>query len=59
MTVRTAKRALNMRGYPEAPIRDITLTDVDFGTTATANVSRERREPRLRNVTANGTPVMT
>ncbi|MEV5897625.1 hypothetical protein [Nonomuraea fuscirosea] len=46
-------------GYADALIRDVTLTDVDFGTTTTANVIENVENLVLRNVTANGAPVTT
>ncbi|GAB2928859.1 glycoside hydrolase family 28 protein [Nonomuraea fastidiosa] len=57
VTVGTAERALNLRGYPDAPIRDVTLTDVDFGTTATPNVIENVENLVLKNVIANGEPM--
>ncbi|MEV0383987.1 glycoside hydrolase family 28 protein [Nonomuraea sp. NPDC050643] len=58
VTVRTARRALNLRGYPDAPIRGLTLTDVDFGTTTTPVVVEHVEDLILRNVRANGEPLI-
>ncbi|MEO3794212.1 glycoside hydrolase family 28 protein [Nonomuraea sp. B10E15] len=57
VTVRTANRALNLRGYADAPIRGVTLTDVDFGATATPIVVEHVEDLVLKNVTANGEPL--
>lgn len=37
-TVQTTKRAIGLRGNPDAPIRRVTLTDVDFGSTQEPSV---------------------
>ncbi|TDD24047.1 glycoside hydrolase family 28 protein [Nonomuraea diastatica] len=58
VTVRTANRALNLRGYADAPIRGVTLADVDFGTTATPIVVEHVEDLVLKNVTANGEPLI-
>ncbi|MBF8187877.1 glycoside hydrolase family 28 protein [Nonomuraea sp. K274] len=58
VTVRTANRALNLRGYADAPIRGVTLTDVDFGTTATPSVAEHVENLVLKNVLANGEPLI-
>ncbi|WP_228010780.1 glycoside hydrolase family 28 protein [Nonomuraea phyllanthi] len=58
VTVRTARRALNLRGYADAPIRGVTLTDVDFGATATPSVVEHVEDLVLKNVLANGEPLI-
>ncbi|GAA2824720.1 glycoside hydrolase family 28 protein [Nonomuraea rubra] len=58
VTVSTANRALNLRGYADAPIRGVTLTDVDFGTIATPSVVQHVEDLVLRNVLANGEPLI-
>jgi polygalacturonase len=54
MTVRTANRALNLRGYADDHIRGITLTNVDFGTTARPSVVEYVDDLVLDNVLENG-----
>ncbi|MFI7132067.1 glycoside hydrolase family 28 protein [Nonomuraea sp. NPDC050153] len=58
MTVVTAKRPLNLRGYADAPIRGVTLSDVDFGATATPGVVEHVENLVLKNVLANGEPLI-
>jgi hypothetical protein len=58
MTVTSAQRALNLRGYPEDHIHGVTLTDVDFGTTAKPSVVQDVDDLVLRNVTENGGPLV-
>ncbi|MFE9957310.1 glycoside hydrolase family 28 protein [Micromonospora sp. NPDC005299] len=57
LTVRSAGRGLNLRGYPDAHIETVTLTDVDFGTTSRADVVEHVDNLVLRNVLENGVPL--
>jgi hypothetical protein len=54
MTVRTANRALNLRGYADDHIRGLTLTNVDFGTTARPSVVEHVDDLVLDHVLENG-----
>jgi len=58
VTVRTATRALNLRGYADDHIRGITLTDIDFGTTSKPNVVEYVDDLILDNVIQNGEPLV-
>jgi polygalacturonase len=57
LTVRSAGRALNLRGYSDAHIHGVTLTDVDFGTTSRPDVVEYVNDLVLRNVLENGAPL--
>jgi hypothetical protein len=54
VTVRTANRALNLRGYADDHIRGITLRGVDFGTTAQPSVVEYVDDLVLDDVFENG-----
>jgi polygalacturonase len=58
MTVQSAKQSLNLRGYSDAHIVGVRLTDVDFGTTATPPVVEYVDGLVLDNVTENGEPLV-
>jgi len=49
--------ALYLRGFANAPIRDVRLTDCDFGDVAKANVAEHVEGLSLRNVRMNGKAV--
>jgi len=48
---------LYLRGFANAPIRDVRLTDCDFGDVAKANVAEHVEGLSLRNVRMNGKAV--
>jgi len=52
-----AEYALHLRGFAGAPIRDVRLTDCDFGEVAKANVSEHVEGLSLRSVRMNGKAV--
>nr|WP_268811653.1 glycoside hydrolase family 28 protein [Kibdelosporangium aridum] len=54
MTVETARRALSLRGYPEAPIRDVRLTRVNFKQVSQPDIVENVTGLRLREVYENG-----
>jgi polygalacturonase len=58
VTVRTAGRGLNLRGYPDAHIEGMTLVDVDLGTTTKPAVVEHVDDLVLRNVLENGEPLV-
>ncbi|NUR09283.1 MAG: hypothetical protein HOQ45_20060 [Nocardioidaceae bacterium] len=57
VTVGTAGRALNLRGYSDDHITGVHLSDVDFGTTANPSVVEYVDDLTLSNVTENGAPM--
>jgi polygalacturonase len=52
-----AAYALHLRGFATAPIRDVSLTDCEFGSVAQPNVVEHVEGLSLRNVRINGTMV--
>jgi polygalacturonase len=54
ITMRHAERALNLRGYANAPIRGVTLVDCDFGDVAKPNIVEHVEGLSMRNVRMNG-----
>ncbi|MCW3840760.1 glycoside hydrolase family 28 protein [Micromonospora yasonensis] len=58
LTVRSAARGLNLRGYADDHINGVTLTDVDFGTTSKPDVVEYVDNLVLRNVIENGAPLV-
>jgi hypothetical protein len=54
ITMRRAERVLDLRGFANAPIRDVSLTDCDFGGVAQPNLVEHVEGLTLRNVTING-----
>jgi len=58
VTVQTATRALNLRGYADDHIRGITLTDIDFGTTSMPDVVEYVDDLVLKNVLENNQPLV-
>lgn len=57
MTVVSAKQSLNLRGYPEDHIRNVRLTDVDFGHTSKPPTVEYVDGLVLDHVTENGQPL--
>ena len=57
MTVVSAKQSLNLRGYPEDHIRNVRLTDVDFGHTSAPPTVEYVDGLVLDHVTENGQPL--
>jgi polygalacturonase len=57
LTVDHAQRALALRGYPDAPVRDVTLSNVDFRRTEVASVVENVEGLVLREVYENGVPM--
>ena len=54
ITMRRAEYALYLRGFAGAPIRDVRVTDCDFGEVAKPNVAEHVEGLSLRNVRMNG-----
>jgi polygalacturonase len=54
ITMRRAERVLELRGFANAPIRDVSLTDCEFGGVAQPNLVEHVEGLTLRNVTING-----
>lgn len=54
---RRSKYALYLRGFPNAPITDVHLTDCQFNTVAQPSVTQNVRGLTLDRVTVNGKPV--
>ena len=54
VTAKKAKYALYMRGFPNAPVRDIRLEDCNFDNVASANVVEHVEGLKLAGVTING-----
>lgn len=54
VTVGSTSRALNLRGYADDPIRDVRLTNVDFGKVAKPDVVEYVNGLVLENVYENG-----
>ena len=59
LTVAQAGRALNVRGYPDDPIGEIRLTNVDFQHTTQPSVVENVTNLVLDNVLENGAPMTT
>lgn len=57
MRVRQVPRALDLRGFPQDPIQNLTLTDCAFSGVTQANVIENVSGARWRNVTINGRPL--
>src|SRR5262245_62125364 len=57
ITMQHAERALNLRGFANAPIRGVTLVDCDFGTVAKPNIVEYVEDLSMRNVRMNGRSV--
>ncbi|MGN6751012.1 MAG: glycoside hydrolase family 28 protein [Intrasporangium sp.] len=58
ITVQSAERGLNLRGYEDDHIAGVTLQDVDFGTTRKPDVVQYVDGLVLSNVTENGKPLV-
>ncbi|TWD75179.1 polygalacturonase [Kribbella amoyensis] len=58
LTVGTARRSLNLKGYPDAPISGVRLQHVDFGTTSQPPVVQDVTGLVLTDVTENGQPLV-
>jgi polygalacturonase len=56
LTLEKAKYALYLRGFKNAPIEDVHLTDCTFDGVATPNVVENVRDLSLSNVRINGKP---
>jgi polygalacturonase len=54
ITMQRAERALNLRGFANAPIRGVTLVDCDFGDVAKPNIVEHVEGLSMRNVRMNG-----
>ena len=54
MKMRKAEYALYLRGFANAPIRDVTIADCDFGGVAKPNLLEHAEGISLRNVRING-----
>ena len=52
-----AKYALYFRGFKNAPIRNVTIENCDFGGVAEENVLENVKDVTLRNVRINGKTV--
>jgi hypothetical protein len=48
-----AERVLNLRGFPNAPIRDVTLVDCSFGGVDKPDIVEHVEGLSLRNVRVN------
>ena len=57
MSAQKAARALHLRGFASAPIRNMSLADCEFGGVAHANVVEHVEGLSLRNVRINGKTV--
>jgi hypothetical protein len=57
VTCRRSKYALNLRGYPEAPIRDVLISHCVFENVAEANVIQNTQGLSLDDVLLNGRPL--
>lgn len=57
LTVSQAQRALALRGYPDTPVRDVHLSDVDFQRTAQPSVVENVTGLVLTDVYENGVPM--
>jgi polygalacturonase len=57
LTVSQAQRALALRGYPDTPVRDVTLSHVDFQRTAQPSVVENVSGLVLTEVYENGVPM--
>lgn len=57
MTVQTAPRALYLRGFPNAPIENVRLTDCVFSNVSNSDVVENVKGLLLRNVKENGKAV--
>lgn len=57
VTVRNAVRGLNVAGYPEAPVRDLRLFDVDLGHTTQPDAVRNVVGLQLVRTVENGAPL--
>ncbi|TDV55007.1 glycoside hydrolase family 28 protein [Actinophytocola oryzae] len=57
MTVEHAQRALNLRGYPEDPVGEVRLSNVDFRQTAAPSVVENVTGLVLDDVYENGAPM--
>jgi polygalacturonase len=57
LTVDNAKQALALRGYPDDPVHDVRLTDVDFRHTESPALIENVDGLVLRNVLENGRPM--
>jgi polygalacturonase len=58
LTVEQAQRALSLRGYPDNPVHDIRLTNVDFRHTELPVIVEEVDGLVLREVYENGAPLV-
>jgi polygalacturonase len=58
MRVRSAGRAMNLRGYPDAHITGVRLTDVDFGRTSRPAIVDHVDNLVMHNVLENGEPLV-
>src|SRR6266540_2412110 len=56
VTTRKADYALYLRGFPHAPIRDVSVVDCDFGGVKNGNLVEHVEGLSLRNVRINGNP---
>ena len=54
---RKSRYALFLRGFPNAPITDVHVTDCQFNNVAQASVTQDVRGLSLDRVTVNGRPV--
>jgi polygalacturonase len=57
LTVDNAQQSLALRGYPDDPVHDVRLTDVDFRHTASPPLIADVDGLVLRNVLENGQPM--
>ncbi len=57
LKIKKAKYALYLRGFPNAPIRDVHLVDCDFEGVSHPNVIENVKDISLRDVRINGTLV--
>ena len=53
ITMQRAERVLNLRGFPNAPIRDVTLVDCSFGNVDKPDIVEHVEGLSLRNVRVN------
>lgn len=57
VTAQKSKHALYLRGYKDAPVRGLTVTNCNFGTAAEGNVLENVQSVKVDRVTMNGQTV--
>lgn len=59
LTCRSGNRALDLQGFENAPIYDVSLSNCSFGEIKNASVIKNVRGLELKNVTVSGKKVVS